>query len=67
MLSPVLEEIAKENKNFKVTKLDVDGQKKFARKFKVMSIPTLIVFENGVETNRIVGGVSKEDILDIMK
>ena len=47
MLSPVIEEIASEVKDKKICKVNVDEQPELARKFGVMSIPTLVVMNNG--------------------
>ena len=67
MLSPVVEQIAEEETGFKVGKIDVDDQDILAAKFRVSSIPTLIVFKNGEEVNRSVGVIPKEAILDLVK
>jgi len=44
--------------------LNVDEAADVARRFEVMSIPTLILFDNGVPTKRIVGAKSKDALLD---
>ena len=62
MLSPVVDQIAEERDDVKVCKLNVDEQQDIAVKYKVMSIPTLIVFKNGEEANRSVGVIPKEEI-----
>ena len=66
MLSPVVDEIAEEHSEFKVCKLNVDDQQDIALKYKVMSIPTLIVFKNGAEVKRSVGVIPKEEILALI-
>lgn len=66
MLSPVVDQIAEEKDDIKVCKLNVDEQQDIAVKYKVMSIPTLIVFKNGEEVNRSVGVVPKEEILALL-
>ena len=64
MLAPTVEEIADEySDKLVVGKINVDEEPDLARKFRVMSIPTLIVFENGEEVRRSVGVVEKDDIL----
>lgn len=63
MLSPVVDEIAEENSNIKVGKVNVDEQMELAQKFGIMSIPTLIVFKNGQNVETSVGVKSKEAIL----
>ncbi|MBO6108999.1 MAG: thioredoxin [Eubacterium sp.] len=67
MLSPVVDEIAGENDEIKVVKVNVDDNQELAMQFKTMSIPTLIVFKDGKETNRSVGVISKSQILDLVK
>ena len=54
MLAPLLEELAKED-NVKVLKIDVDELSDIAREFRVMSIPTLIVFKDGKMSKREMG------------
>ena len=66
MLSPVVDQIAEEKDDIKVCKLNVDEQQDIAVKYKVMSIPTLIVFKNGEEVNRSVGVIPKEEILALL-
>ena len=63
MIAPIIEEIADERKDIAVFKLNVDESAAIAIKYNVMSIPTLIVFENGQEKTRIVGLRQKDDIL----
>ena len=68
MLSPVVDEVDEEcDGTFKVCKLNVDDNNTLARKYKVMSIPTLLVFKGGEVVNRSVGVISKEDILELVK
>ncbi|MBE5923984.1 MAG: thioredoxin [Lachnospiraceae bacterium] len=66
MLSPVVDQVAQESDAFKVCKLNVDDVSDIAVEYKVMSIPTLIVFKDGKEVKRSVGVVSKEDILAML-
>ena len=49
-----------------VGKVNVDEEMELARRYRVASIPTLIVFENGAEVRRSVGVVEKEDIYDLL-
>lgn len=67
MVSPVVDEIASERGDIKVGKVNVDEQPELARQFRVMSIPTLMVFKNGEMVRREVGGRSKEEILEMVK
>lgn len=62
MLAPVVDEIAGEHPEVKVCKVNVDDEPELARQYGVMSIPTLIVFENGQIKNQSVGVVPKEAI-----
>lgn len=66
MLSPVVDQIAEETPAIKVGKINVDEQPELAQKFGVMSIPTLIVFREGKVTNKSVGVISKEQILNLV-
>ena len=59
MVSPLVDEIALENADIKVGKINVDEQPELAAKFGVMSIPTLVVMENGKEVNRSIGAMPK--------
>lgn len=67
MLAPVVEEVAEEVEGKAIVgKLNVDEEMELARKYRVASIPTLIVFEKGQEVRRSVGVIDKEDILDLL-
>lgn len=66
MLSPIIEEVSNEE-NVKVIKVDVDKHEDIAKRFGIMSIPTVIVFKNGEEVNKNIGLVSKEEILSWIK
>lgn len=67
MLSPIVEQVASENTDVKVVKVNVDNEQDLAIKYQVMSIPTLVVIKNGSEVNRMVGLSSKSDIVDMIK
>ena len=63
-LAPVLEEIAQESGGkFKVVKVNVDDNAGIANRFSVMNIPTMILFKNGEEADRLVGLMPKHNIL----
>ena len=66
MLSPIVEEIKEERKDIKVLSIDVDEEEEIAREYGIMSIPCLIVFEDGKEINRSIGFQSKESILEML-
>jgi thioredoxin 1 len=64
VVGPVVEEIAAEKSGaLKVMKLNVDDNPETARRYKVMSIPTLMVFAGGNEKKRIVGARGKSQLL----
>ena len=65
MLSPIIEEIAQEQKNKKVCKINVDEQPELSKKFDVMSIPTLIVFKNGKVAKRASGARPKQSVVEL--
>ena len=64
MISPILEEIASEHEGkVKVAKLNVDDNPNVTRRFEVMSIPTLIVFQEGQPVRRMIGAKGKGQLL----
>ncbi len=65
MIAPVLDEIAGEQVGkLKIAKLNVDEAPEIARRFEVMSIPTLILFKDGEPAKRIVGAKGKAQLLE---
>ena len=65
MIAPVLEDIATANAGkIQIAKLNVDDNPDAARRFDVMSIPTLIVFQDGVPKKRLVGAKGKGQLLE---
>ncbi len=65
MIAPVLDEIADEQEgSLKIAKLNVDEAPDIARRFEVMSIPTLILFKDGEPVKRIVGAKGKAQLLE---
>ena len=63
MMAPILNDVAGELKgNSKIGKVDIEKFQSLASKHKVRSIPTLILFKNGIEVNRFVG-VKQRDFL----
>lgn len=63
LVSPILEEIAGEHDSIDVAKLNIDENPRTPAQFDVMSIPTMILFQDGVEKKRIVGARPKASIL----
>lgn len=66
MFGPVFEEVSKDE-DFNFVKLDVDKYSDIAREYGVMSIPTVILFENGNEVKRFTGFMSKDDFIKFLK
>ena len=67
-LAPTIQELAKEyNGKALVGKLNVDENPATAERFQVFSIPTMIIFKNGSETERLVGLCPKSRIADMLK
>lgn len=66
MVSPVVDEVAKETTTAKVGKINVDEQPELASAFKVMSIPTLVVVKDGKVVNTSVGAKPKQAIIDML-
>lgn len=67
MLGPVLEQVADEVKEkASIVKLDIDESMDLAKQFGVMSVPTMVIFKDGKEVDRIVGLRQKAQILDVL-
>ena len=66
MLSPIVDEVAEERGDVKVGKVNVDEQPELAGEFGVMSIPTLLVFEQGKLVRQAVGARPKDSVLDLL-
>ena len=67
MMAPILHELETEMPDVQIGKVNVDEQIDLARQFRVVSIPTLIIFKNGQEVQRMVGVTSKEELKDALK
>ena len=67
MVSPIVDEIAEENPDIKVCKVNVDSQPELAATFEVESIPSLFVLKDGAVVSRSVGAKPKEKILEMLK
>lgn len=66
MVGPIIDEIAAEHPEYKVVKINVDEEVELASRYRVASIPTLIVMKNGMEVERSVGARPKGQILAMM-
>ena len=65
MVAPILEQIAAENVGvLRLAKLNVDDNPGVTRRYQIMSIPTMIVFKDGVAKKRIVGAKGKAQLLE---
>lgn len=67
MIAPIIEEIANEQSDIIVGKINVDNTPELAIKYGVSSIPTIIVFKNGQEDKRIIGFREKDALLEAIK
>lgn len=65
MLSPIVDQVAEEV-NAKVCKINVDEAQILAQQYRVASIPTLLVFKDGVEVKRSMGFIPKNAVLDLL-
>ncbi len=63
MITPILEELAQERDDIKICKLNIDDYQVQATKMTVMSIPTLMVFNQGEKLGQHVGALSKADLI----
>ena len=64
MVLPLVEELAEERTDIKVGKINVDDEIELARKFRVMSIPTLMVFKGGEMVKKNVGALEKDELVE---
>lgn len=67
MVGPILEQIAEEEPTVKIAKINIDENPELAAKYKVMSIPTLMVFKKGQPDKPLIGAGSKKQILDLIR
>ena len=67
MLSPLVEQLAEENTDIKVGKIDVDQEDEIVQKYGIEAMPTLLVFKNGEVVNKQVGFAPKDALLALVK
>jgi thioredoxin 1 len=67
MIAPIIEEIAEENPQYVVGKINVDDNPELAIEFGVSTIPNLVVMENGKVLNQIAGARPKASILKMLE
>lgn len=63
MISPRLVELEDEG-HFKLVRVDVDAESELAARFRIMSLPTLILFKNGQSVRTVIGTKSKRELLE---
>ena len=66
MMAPVLEQVSDITPDVKIVKVDIDENPELAERYKVMSIPTFMVFENGTVVKKTVGAISKSELLELI-
>ena len=66
MLSPIIDEISNEINDVKFLKVDVDAEGEVAASFGIMSIPTLLLFKDGVLKAKTVGFLNKEELINFI-
>lgn len=67
ILSPIIDELSSEMSEVKFVKIDIDKHEEICREYKVMSVPTILVYENGRETKRSIGFIYKEELRDFIR
>ena len=66
MLAPIVEKVSEEH-NIKLAKVDVDENEGLVKQFRIMSVPTLLIFKNGEHVSSSTGVVSENRILELVK
>lgn len=66
MVGPVLDEIEKERKDLLVAKINVDEEKELAETYRILTIPTLMVIQDGKILRQVSGARSRQEILDML-
>ncbi len=67
LLGPVIEEVAKEEKDIQFVKVDIDQFMNLARKYKILSVPTIMVFEDGKLIRSHSGYLDKHELKDLFQ
>ncbi|MDO5381354.1 MAG: thioredoxin [Eubacteriales bacterium] len=63
MLAPILQDVANEVEDVKICKINIDEEMELATKYRVMSIPTLLLFKNGEVADTSIGFIGKDQVL----
>ena len=66
-LGPILDEVSEEVSSVKIVKVNVDEESDLAGDFRIMSIPTIILFKDGKPVEKSVGLLQKSEVLDLIK
>ena len=66
-LKPILEELAESYENYKFVSVNIDDEDELAEEYDVASIPCLVIFKDGAESNRSIGLKSREDLEDFLE
>ena len=66
MVGPILDEIAQEREDIKVCKVNIDEQPELASRFRIMSVPTLMVLKDGKIVEQSIGAMPKHQILAML-
>ncbi len=67
MVGPILDELASEQDDVKICKINIDDHQNAATEYKVMSIPTLLVIKNGEVVGQHIGAIAKADLKDFIE
>ena len=67
MLKPTIDKIASERDDVKIVSVNIDDEEDLAREYGVMSIPCLVLIENGKELRRNVGLIPEEDVIKFIE
>ena len=66
-MRPMLDELAENNGKYKIVSVDIDEEDELVEEYEVASIPCLVVFKNGKETDRSIGLIPKDSIAALME
>lgn len=67
MMAPIIEQLADDRDDIKIGKLDIDESMNIAQQYRVMSVPTFLIFKNGEVVERLVGAVPKNELEAIIE
>ena len=67
LLSPIMDEVAKEIETCEFYKINVDNAEKLSVQYGIMSIPTILIFENGELKEKTIGLKQKDELIELLK